>query len=145
MTRVLFVCLQNAGRSQMSAALFRRAAGGRHECESAGSRADPEGEVHPRVIEAMEEVGIDLRSAKPKRLTESMVERADLIVTMGCGDQCPVFPGKRYLDWNLPDPGPLGIEEVRTIRDEIGSLVGELIRELDAQPQFGHGPEPEAR
>jgi arsenate reductase (thioredoxin) len=129
---VLFVCLHNAGRSQMSQALFERAAGGRHSADSAGSEADPEGRVHPQVIEVMEELGFDLSGRKPQRLDDELAERADVVVTMGCGDACPYIPGKRYLDWDLPDPKGQPSAAVRGTRDEIARRVGELVRELDA-------------
>lgn len=135
MATVLFVCLRNAGRSQMSRALFERDAAGRHHALSAGSVADPEGTVHPRVIEAMAEVGIDLGGVRPQRLTQALAEQADLVVTMGCGDACPYIPGKRYLDWDLPDPADLPLDEVRAIRDEINRRVGQLIQDLDRSPQ----------
>src|SRR3954465_8626992 len=104
MSRVLFVCLHNAGRSQMSQALFERAARGRHTAESAGSEADPDGHVHPQVVEVMRELGTDLSGRRPQPLTTELAERADVIVTMGCGDACPYIPGKRYVDWELADP-----------------------------------------
>ena len=104
MATVLFVCLHNAGRSQMSAALFERAANGRHRALSAGSEADPGGHVHPQVVQVMNEVGIDVANRRPQRLTPDLAEQADVVVTMGCGDACPFIPGKRYLDWDLPDP-----------------------------------------
>jgi Protein-tyrosine-phosphatase len=129
MTRVLFVCLHNAGRSQMSEALFTRGAGSRHEARSAGTT--PDERVHPEVVEAMNELGIDLSDRKPKRLTREDAEWADVVVTMGCGDQCPFIPGKRYLDWDLPDPKGRPIEEVRATRDEIERRVTELLAELD--------------
>jgi arsenate reductase (thioredoxin) len=129
MARVLFVCLHNAGRSQMSQALFERAAGGRHQAASAGTT--PADRVHSRVVEVMREVGIDLADRGPRRLTYEQAEWADLVVTMGCGDQCPYVPGKRYLDWDLPDPGGRPIEEVRSIRDEIVARVDDLVRGLD--------------
>jgi protein-tyrosine-phosphatase len=131
MARVLFVCLHNAGRSQMSRALFDQAANGRHTSESAGSEADPSGHVHPEVVEVMLELGIDLAGERPKRLTTELVEATDLVVTMGCGDACPYIPGKRYLDWDLPDPKGRPIDEVRATRDEIGRRVTALIAELD--------------
>src|SRR6476660_1410811 len=133
MAHVLFVCLHNAGRSQMSQALFERAAAGRHTSESAGSIAEPGGRVHREVVEVMREVGIDLSDRKPQRLTDELAARADVLVTMGCGDTCPYFPGKRYVDWDLPDPKGRPIEEVRATRDEIARLVGELVDELDRQ------------
>ena len=132
MTHVLFVCLHNAGRSQISQALFERAADGRHSAESAGSVADPEGRVHPEVVTVMSELGLDLSERRPQRLTRELAERADLVVTMGCGDTCPVIPGTRYLDWDLPDPKDQPIECVRETRDEIARRVHALIAELDA-------------
>jgi arsenate reductase (thioredoxin) len=126
--RVLFVCLHNAGRSQMSKALFERAADGRHRADSAGTR--PAERVHPEVVEVMSELGIDLSEAQPRLLTREIAERADVVVTMGCGDECPYVPGKRYLDWDLPDPKGLPVEEVRAIRDEITPRVRELAAEL---------------
>lgn len=130
MAHVLFVCLHNAGRSQMSRALFDRAAHGRHTSESAGSVADPAGAVHPEVVEAMREVDIDLAGMRPQRLTDAMAHRADVVVTMGCGDACPFVPGVRYIDWDLPDPRGQSLEAVRTTRNEIARRVTELIRRL---------------
>jgi protein-tyrosine-phosphatase len=130
MSHVLFVCLHNAGRSQMSQALFERAAGGRHTAESAGSVADPGGRVHSEVVTAMAELGIDVRDRRPQRLTDALAERADVIVTMGCGDACPYIPGKRYIDWDLPDPKGRPLDEVRAIRDEIERRVGALLTRL---------------
>jgi arsenate reductase len=130
MANVLFVCLHNAGRSQMSEALFGRAAEGRHEARSAGTR--PAARVHPEVVEAMAEVGIDLGGRTPRELARSDAEWADVVVTMGCGDECPYIPGRRYLDWDLPDPKGRPIEEVRATREEIGRRVGELLGELDS-------------
>jgi arsenate reductase len=132
MAHVLFVCLHNAGRSQMSQALFERAAGGRHTSESAGSIAEPGGHVHPEVVEVMNELGIDLSERKPQRLTDELAAKADVLVTMGCGDTCPYFPGKRYLDWDLPDPKGRPVDEVRVTRDEIARRVGQLVADLDA-------------
>jgi arsenate reductase len=129
MTRVLFVCLHNAGRSQMSRALFERAAAGRYEAESAGTR--PAGHVHPEVVEVMRELGIDVSGHTPKQLSREMAERADVVVTMGCGDECPYIPGKRYVDWDLTDPKGLPLEQVRAIRDDIATRVGELLGQLD--------------
>ena len=129
MARVLFVCLHNAGRSQMSEALFARDAAGRHEARSAGTT--PGERVHPEVVEAMRELGIDLSARLPSLLTDEDAEWADVVVTMGCGDECPFIPGKRYLDWDLPDPKNRPIEEVRATRDEIARRVGELLGELD--------------
>ena len=130
MATVLFVCLHNAGRSQMSAALFERAADGRHRALSAGSIADPNGRVHPEVVQVMQELGIDLSRRRPLRITTELAEQADVIVTMGCGDECPYIPGKRYLDWDLPDPKGRPIEEVRSTRDEIARRVEALSDEL---------------
>ena len=129
MARVLFVCLHNAGRSQMSEALFARGAGGRHEAESAGTT--PAEHVHPEVVEAMRELGIDLADRTPERLSREAAERADVVVTMGCGDQCPYIPGKRYVDWDLTDPNGLPLDEVRAIRDEIAGRVEALVTELE--------------
>lgn len=126
---VLFVCLHNAGRSQMSEALFERAAKGRHTAASAGTI--PADQLHPEVIEVMREVGIDLQGREPKALTHELAEHADIIVTMGCGDNCPVLPGKRYLDWDLPDPKGRPLDEVRAIRDDIASRVDDLIAALE--------------
>jgi arsenate reductase len=128
MATVLFVCLHNAGRSLMSAALFERATAGRHRADSAGTT--PAGRVHPEVVEAMREVGIDLSQKSPQKLTDELARRADVVVTMGCGDACPFIPGKRYLDWDLPDPAGRPLEEVRELRDEIERRVAELAAEL---------------
>jgi arsenate reductase len=128
MVNVLFVCLHNAGRSQMSQAFFDRGAAGRHAAESAGT--EPADRVHPEVVEAMRELGMDLERRKPKRLTRERAEWADVVITMGCGDQCPYIPGKRYLDWELPDPSGLPLERVREVRDEIARRVAALLREL---------------
>ena len=125
----------------MSAALFERAAGGRHRALSAGSEADPQGQVHPAVVDVMRELGIDLAERRPQRLTRELAERADVVVTMGCGDACPYIPGKRYLDWELPDPKGRPADEVRATRDEIDRRVRELVAELDAQSSpDGAGP-----
>ena len=132
MAHVLFVCLHNAGRSQMSQALFEFEAAGRHSAESAGSIAEPGGRVHPEVVEVMQELGIDLSARRPQRLSDALAARADVLVTMGCGDTCPFFPGKRYIDWDLSDPKGRPVEEVRATRDEIARRVRELVRELDA-------------
>ena len=129
--RVLFVCLHNAGRSQMSQGLFERAADGRHEARSAGTT--PTEHVHPEVIEVMNELGIDLTDRTPQLLTRDIAEWADIIVTMGCGDQCPFIPGKRYIDWDLPDPKGQPIDEVRATRDEIARRVDQLITQLDTE------------
>jgi len=125
--RVLFVCIGNAGRSQMAQAFYERDGG---EARSAGTH--PEHEVHPEVVEVMRELGIDLEGRVPQRLSDEDVQWADLVVTMGCGDACPVLPGKRYLDWNLQDPAGMPVEVVRAIRDKIAGLVAEL-------PQSGTG------
>ena len=131
MANVLFVCLHNAGRSQMSEALFARAVGGRHEARSAGTT--PGDRVHPEVVEAMREEGIDLAGREPRRLEHSDAEWADVVVTMGCGDECPYIPGKRYLDWDLEDPKGRPLEEVRQTRDEIGRRVEKLLAEIDGE------------
>jgi arsenate reductase (thioredoxin) len=130
MANVLFVCLHNAGRSQMSRALFERAAQGRHAAASAGTQ--PGEAVHPEVVEAMREAGIDVSGERPKKLTTEQAEWADVVVTMGCGDECPFIPGKRYLDWDLADPKGRPIEEVRATRDDIDVRVQALLTELDA-------------
>jgi protein-tyrosine-phosphatase len=130
MSHVLFVCLHNAGRSQMSRALFDRAAEGRHSSDSAGSTANPEGHVHPEVVEVMRELGIDLSDRRPQQLTDELAQAADLVVTMGCGDTCPYISGKRYVDWDLPDPRGQPVDAVRATRDEIERRVQELLRTL---------------
>ena len=128
MSRVLFVCVRNAGRSQMAQALFERAADRRHEARSAGSR--PADAVHPEVIDAMRELGVDLSGHEPRALERADAEWADVVVTMGCGDECPFIPGKRYVDWELDDPGGRPLQEVRRIRDEIEARVDALLAEL---------------
>lgn len=125
---VLFVCVHNAGRSQMAAALLDHHARGRVHVRSAGST--PADEINPSVVEVMTEVGIDLSKEFPKPLTDEAVREADVVITMGCGDACAVYPGKRYLDWDLPDPAGKPVEEVRPIRDEIDRRVRELLNEL---------------
>ena len=125
---VLFVCVGNAGRSQMAAALLERHAAGRVRVRSAGS--EPAEAVHEGVAEAMAELGIDLRAAVPKGLEDEAVREADVVVTMGCGDACPVYPGKRYEDWELPDPAGKSVDEVRPIRDEIDRRVQGLLASL---------------
>jgi arsenate reductase len=125
MSHVLFVCVQNAGRSQMAEALFARSG---LEARSAGSR--PAEHVHPAVVEVMREVGVDLTARRPHRLDRDDMEWADLVVTMGCGDECPYVPGTRYVDWELDDPAGRPVEEVRRIRDEIARRVGALVAEL---------------
>ncbi|MET0600472.1 MAG: arsenate reductase ArsC [Baekduia sp.] len=131
MATVLFVCLHNAGRSQMSRALFDQAADGNHRALSAGSLADPDGAVHPEVVTVMRELGIDLAGVKPIQLTHELAEQADVVVTMGCGDACPYIPGKRYVDWDLPDPKGRPIDEVRATRDDIARRVKALVEQLD--------------
>ena len=128
---VLFVCVQNAGRSQMAEALFRRGAGDVHEARSAGS--SPAAHVHPEVVSAMSELGVDIAGRIPHRLERSDAEWADVVVTMGCGDACPYIPGKRYLDWELDDPAGKGLDETRAIRDEIAGRVEALLAELDGK------------
>lgn len=128
MATVLFVCLQNAGRSQMSQALFERAAGDAHQALSAGTT--PADRIHPEVVQVMRELGIDVADRTPELLTRELAEQADVVVTMGCRDQCPYIPGKRYIDWQLPDPAGQPIEHVREIRDEIVARTAELARHL---------------
>ena len=128
MARVLFVCLHNAGRSQMSQALFERAAAGRHEAESAGT--EPAERVHPEVAEVMREIGVDLSGRTSQKLSDELAEWADVVVTMGCGDSCPYIPGKRYTDWDLPDPKGLPLDEVRALRDDIAHRTEALLTEL---------------
>lgn len=129
MANALFVCLHNAGRSQMSQALFERAAEGRHEARSAGTT--PGERVHPEVVEVMNELGVDLSERTPKALTTADAEWADVVVTMGCGDKCPYIPGKRYVDWDLADPKGRPVEAVRATREEIERRVVTLVEELD--------------
>jgi arsenate reductase (thioredoxin) len=129
MANALFVCLHNAGRSQMSQALFEQAAEGRHGARSAGTT--PDERVHPEVVEVMNELGIDLSDRRPKRLATEDAEWADVVVTMGCGDKCPYIPGRRYVDWDLPDPKGQAIDAVRATRDEIAARVEALATELD--------------
>jgi arsenate reductase (thioredoxin) len=126
----LFVCLHNAGRSQMSAALLERAAAGRHRALSAGTT--PAERVHPEVVEVMRELGVDLSGRTPVKLTRELAEEADVVVTMGCGDECPYVPGKRYVDWELEDPKGRPVDEVRATRDDIARRVDALVAELDA-------------
>lgn len=129
---VLFLCVHNAGRSQMAAGLLSHRAGDAVVVHSAGSA--PGEQLNPAVVAAMAEVGIDITSEKPQRLTDDIAHGADVIVTMGCGDACPVFPGKRYLDWDLPDPAGKTVEAVRPIRDEIARRVDDLIEDLLTTP-----------
>jgi protein-tyrosine-phosphatase len=132
MAHVLFVCLHNAGRSQMSQALFERAADGRHTAASAGTT--PGERVHPEVVQVMDELGIDLSDRVPRRLTTELAQEADVVVTMGCGDECPYIPGKRYIDWELEDPKGRPVDEVRATRDEIERRVEVLVNDLDGSP-----------
>ena len=125
---VLFVCTHNAGRSQMAAALLDHEAAGRVRVTSAGSQ--PADQLNPAVVAAMAEIGLDISREFPKPLSTDKVQAADIVITMGCGDACPVYPGKRYLDWELPDPAGLALNEVRPIRDEIGRRVEALIAEI---------------
>ncbi len=127
---VLFVCVHNAGRSQMAAGLLDRYAGGKVHVRSAGST--PADRINPAVVQAMAEVDVDLSKEFPKPLTDGAVREADVVITMGCGDACPIYPGKRYLDWDLPDPAGRSLEEVRPIRDEIDLRVRALLAELVA-------------
>jgi arsenate reductase len=128
MSTVLFVCRQNAGRSQISQALFHRASGGRHQALSAGTT--PAARVHPEVVAVMRELDIDLADRTPQLLTRELAAEADLVVTMGCGDQCPLIPGKRYIDWDLTDPAGKPLNEVRAIRDDIDQRVHALLDQL---------------
>jgi arsenate reductase (thioredoxin) len=130
--RVLFVCVHNAGRSQMAAALLDHEAAGRVQVASAGSQ--PASEINPAVAQAMAEIGLDLSREFPKPLTGGQVQAADVLITMGCGDACPVYPGQRYLDWDLPDPAGLDLAAIRPIRDEIRRRVRELLRDLKTLP-----------
>jgi arsenate reductase (thioredoxin) len=129
---VLFLCVHNAGRSQMAAALLAARAGGRIGVHSAGST--PGETLNPAVVTAMAELGLDISSETPKRLTDEIALRADVIVTMGCGDECPAYPGKRYVDWELPDPAGKELAEVRCIRDDIALRVDHLIAEILDEP-----------
>jgi arsenate reductase (thioredoxin) len=125
---VLFVCVHNAGRSQMAAAILDHEAAGQIRVTSAGSQ--PADQLNPAVVQAMAEIGLDISRKFPARLTVEQVQAADIVITMGCGDACPVYAGKRYLDWELADPAGLSVDEVRPIRDQIRELVGALIRDL---------------
>ena len=129
---VLFVCTHNAGRSQIAAALLDHQAGGRVHVTSAGSQ--PADQLNPAVVQAMAEIGLDISREFPKPLTDDKVQAADVVITMGCGDACPIYPGKRYLDWDLPDPAGLDLEAVRPIRDEIARRVQQLLAELVTTP-----------
>ncbi|MCX5231750.1 arsenate reductase ArsC [Streptomyces sp. NPDC006553] len=130
---VLFVCVHNAGRSQMAAGFLDHLAGDRVEVRSAGSV--PGDQVNPAAVEAMAEAGVDISDRKPKVLTTEAVQASDYVITMGCGDACPIFPGKKYLDWALEDPAGQGVDAVRPIRDEIKVLVESLIAEIDAKQE----------
>lgn len=140
MANVLFVCKQNAGRSQIAEALFRQATNGPHQARSAGTQ--PAEQVHPVVVEAMRELNLDLSRRRPQRLTDELSTWADVVVTMGCGDDCPYIPGKTYIDWDLKDPADEPLEVVRSIRDEIGSQVENLVLQLDSAPQPVRRPPP---
>jgi arsenate reductase (thioredoxin) len=129
---VLFVCTHNAGRSQMAAALLDQQAAGRVRVISAGSQ--PADQLNPAVVQAMAEIGLDISRELPKPLTAGKVQAADVVITMGCGDACPVYPGKRYLDWDLPDPAGLDLPAIRPIRDDIQRRVRQLVAELAATP-----------
>jgi arsenate reductase (thioredoxin) len=130
---VLFVCVQNSGRSQMAAGLLHQRAAGLVHVRSAGS--DPADVINPNVVTAMNELGIDLSQEFPKPLTDEVVRAADAVITMGCGDACPIYPGKRYEDWEVADPAEKSFEEVREIRDEIDRRVTELLKAVTAQPE----------
>jgi protein-tyrosine-phosphatase len=136
---VLFVCTHNAGRSQMAAALLDHAAAGRVRVSSAGSQ--PASQLNPAVVQAMAEIGLDISREYPKPLTGDKVKGADVVITMGCGDACPIYPGKRYEDWDLPDPAGLPLDAVRPIRDAIRDRVQALVRDLD--PESGR-PRPDS-
>jgi arsenate reductase len=141
MANALFVCLHNAGRSQMSQALFEHAADGRHQARSAGTT--PGERVHPEVVEAMAEIGIEVGDRMPHLLSEDDARWADVVVTMGCGDECPFIPGRRYVDWDLPDPKGQSVEVVRATRADIARRVEELVAELDrAVPSAVLGGDP---
>ncbi|TDQ53254.1 arsenate reductase [Actinorugispora endophytica] len=130
--RVLFVCVHNAGRSQMAAGLLGHLSGGAVEVRSAGSA--PADSINPVAVEAMREIGVDITTGAPAVLTDDAVRASDVVITMGCGDACPYFPGKRYLDWDLDDPAGQGLEAVRPIRDEIRRRVEDLLTELGVRP-----------
>jgi arsenate reductase len=132
---VLFVCTHNAGRSQMAAALLDHQAAGRVHVTSAGSQ--PASQLNPAVVQAMAEIGLDISREFPKPLTTGNVQAADVVITMGCGDACPVFPGQRYLDWDLPDPAGLTLDQIRPIRDNIAQRVRRLLDELITTPGTG--------
>jgi protein-tyrosine-phosphatase len=138
MSTVLFVCRQNAGRSQMSQALFERASGARHRALSAGTT--PAAHVHPEVVQVMRELDVDLAGRTPQLLTADLAAQADVVVTMGCGDECPFIPGKRYIDWDLIDPAGRPPDQVRAIRDDIDQRVHALVDELDRPTGFRDDP-----
>lgn len=138
---VLFVCVHNAGRSQMAAGFLREFGGDRVDVRSAGS--EPGKMLNPTAAEAMAEVGIDITNQHPKILTPDTVKTSDVVITMGCGDACPIFPGKRYEDWALEDPAGQGIETVRTIRDDIRARIHELLTSLSISSTSGHDASPE--
>ena len=129
MAHVLFVCLHNAGRSQIGQALFEQAVDGRHTAASAGTT--PADRVHPKVVEVMRELDIDLSDRRPQLLTRELAQQADIVVTMGCGDQCPYILEKRYIDWDLPDPAGRPVDEIRATRNEINRRVDQLLDQLD--------------
>ena len=133
---VMFVCVHNAGRSQMAQGFLQHLAGDRVEVRSSGTM--PEDQVNPSAVEAMSELGIDISLAKPKVLTDEDVRASDYVITMGCGDACPFYPGKKYLDWKLDDPAGKGVEAVRPIRDQIKKLVEQLVAEIDQRKAMGN-------
>lgn len=133
---VMFVCVHNAGRSQMAQGFLQHLAGDRVEVRSSGTM--PADQVNPSAVEAMRELGIDISLAKPKVLTDEDVRASDYVITMGCGDACPFYPGKKYLDWKLDDPAGKGVEAVRPIRDQIKKLVEQLVAEIDQRKAMGN-------
>jgi len=133
---VMFVCVHNAGRSQMAQGFLQHLAGDRVEVRSSGTM--PADQVNPSAVEAMSELGIDISLAKPKVLTDEDVRASDYVITMGCGDACPFYPGKKYLDWKLDDPAGKGVEAVRPIRDQIKKLVEQLVAEIDQRKALGN-------
>jgi len=133
---VMFVCVHNAGRSQMAQGFLQHLAGDRVEVRSSGTM--PADQVNPSAVEAMSELGIDISLAKPKVLTDEDVRASDYVITMGCGDACPFYPGKKYLDWKLDDPAGKGVEAVRPIRDQIKKLVEQLVAEIDQRKAVGN-------
>jgi len=133
---VMFVCVHNAGRSQMAQGFLQHLAGDRVEVRSSGTM--PADQVNPSAVEAMSELGIDISLAKPKVLTDEDVRASDYVITMGCGDACPFYPGKKYLDWKLDDPAGKGVEAVRPIRDQIKKLVEQLVAEIDQRKAMGN-------